>query len=364
MKLARLLGAAVATYFLVSASFLPHFAAADKAVGDTYRLNGIDPYDSPVKPILSISRIELTLEEAREKPTQAVEISVRGADKKYGPTALHINYDERLDIVVDDGYYADRGKAIDKLEDMQYLSGPHCIGFVTAGTGNNGRDGVMWTMYFTLPEDMQAGDIYPIYVEYKHPGITNDLFTNLKNDKEGRMMEAWLFTNGIEHGYIKIKEPLQTTTTSTETTTTITTTAKTTTMATSPTTTTKVTATTTTKKAMITSTKPVTTTRKTTITTATTTTTAVTTTVPEPVYRCGDPNGDGMIDAVDSSLVLAAYSSFSIGEAVPDEKSYATSDVNGDGFVDAVDASKILAYYAYVSSDGKRSFEEYLRGYR
>ncbi|WP_295079936.1 dockerin type I domain-containing protein [Ruminococcus sp.] len=356
MKLARLLGAAVAAYFFVSASFLPHFAAADKAFGDPYQLNGIDPYDSPVKPILSVSRIELTLEEARANPTQAVEITIRGADKKYAPTAMHINFDERLTIVDDDGYYADRGSAIHKLEDIQYLTGDHCLGLVTAGAGNFGRDGVMWTLHFTLPDDMAEGDVYPICIEYKHPGVTNDLFTNLRNDNEGKMMEAWIFTNGIEHGYIRIKEPAMTATTTTTSTTTASTTTSTVTTSTA--------ATTTTKRTTVTSTRPVTTTLKTTTTTAVTTTAPVTTAEPEPVYRRGDPNGDGIIDAVDSSLVLAAYSRFSTGEAFPDENWYATSDVNRDGFVDAVDASRILAYYAYVSADGKLSFEDFLRGYR
>ena len=345
MKLARLLGAAVAVYFMVSTSFLPHFAAADKAVGDEYQLNGIDPYDSPVKPVLSLSRIELTLEEAMESPTQTVELRVKGADRKYAPTALHINYDERLTIVMEDGYYADRGKAIDKLDDVQYPSGPHSFGLVTAGAGNFGRDGLMWSFRFTLPDDMKEGDVYPICIEYRRPGVTNDLFTDVKNDEVGKMMEAWVFTNGIEHGYIKIKEaPPETETTTAEpvTTSTVTTTETTTTTTTTVTTTSAAT---------------------TTVTTSCETTTAetVTTVKPEPALKLGDPTGDGLIDAVDSSYVLAAYARFSTSGEGPDERCIATCDVNRDGFVDAVDSSKVLAYYAYMSADGWMDIEEVLR---
>ena len=62
MKLARLLGAAVAAYFIVSASFLPHFAVADKAIGDLYELDGLDPFDSPIKPTLSLIRFFFILD--------------------------------------------------------------------------------------------------------------------------------------------------------------------------------------------------------------------------------------------------------------------------------------------------------------
>lgn len=45
--------------------------------------------------------------------------------------------------------------------------------------------------------------------------------------------------------------------------------------------------------------------------------------------------------------------------------SYETSyfekgDVNGDGFIDSLDASLILAYYSYKSTNGTMSFEEFI----
>ena len=86
----------------------------------------------------------------------------------------------------------------------------------------------------------------------------------------------------------------------------------------------------------------------------------VTTTETRPVYKLGDPTGNGIIDAVDASYVLTAYARFSIGEDSPDEKCLATCDVNKDFLVDAVDASKILSYYAFISAKGNISFEDFL----
>ena len=76
--------------------------------------------------------------------------------------------------------------------------------------------------------------------------------------------------------------------------------------------------------------------------------------------KLGDPTGDGFIDAVDASNILAAYAKFSTGSGSPSADDYATSDVNKDGFIDAVDASTVLAYYAYLSADGTDSFEKFL----
>ena len=75
--------------------------------------------------------------------------------------------------------------------------------------------------------------------------------------------------------------------------------------------------------------------------------------------KLGDLTGDGIIDAVDASNVLRAYTKFSTGEASPTEHELAVSDINKDGFINAVDASMILKYYTYISTDGTKAIEEY-----
>ena len=64
----------------------------------------------------------------------------------------------------------------------------------------------------------------------------------------------------------------------------------------------------------------------------------------------GDVNGDDYIDAVDASIVLAAYAKYSTEEVpyIPNFNDY-YGDFDGNNIVDAVDASKILAEYAKKS---------------
>ena len=81
----------------------------------------------------------------------------------------------------------------------------------------------------------------------------------------------------------------------------------------------------------------------------------------EKAVKLGDPNNDGIIDAVDASLILANYTKFSTTSDIPDEYDLATSDINNDNLIDAVDASTVLSYYAYSSVGGKLDFAEYLK---
>ena len=75
----------------------------------------------------------------------------------------------------------------------------------------------------------------------------------------------------------------------------------------------------------------------------------------------GDVDGNGLLDAVDASKILANYAKYSTGTATPTEDDLAVCDVNKDGYIDAVDASKVLAFYAHISTGGKLSFEEFMK---
>lgn len=127
------------------------------------------------------------------------------------------------------------------------------------------------TISFKLPDDADYGEQYDI--EIIHSG--DETFTNIDDDETGRLMQAYLFTRGIDNGYIKIDDVLTTTSTTTIITTTTTESTITTTVTT------------------ITSEPPVTT---------------------NPVeYTFGDINEDNMVDAVDASLVLQYYAYASTG---------------------------------------------------
>lgn len=78
-------------------------------------------------------------------------------------------------------------------------------------------------------------------------------------------------------------------------------------------------------------------------------------------YELGDVNGDGKIDAKDSSEILVYYSELSTGkEGALSRDQQQAADVNADSRIDAKDASAILGYYAYVSTGGTESLRDHL----
>lgn len=81
-----------------------------------------------------------------------------------------------------------------------------------------------------------------------------------------------------------------------------------------------------------------------------------------PRYSYGDINGDKLIDAIDSSLILSEYARLSSGcssSFTQTQSSYA--DIDRNGMVDAVDASIILSYYAKISNGADITLSDLLK---
>lgn len=80
--------------------------------------------------------------------------------------------------------------------------------------------------------------------------------------------------------------------------------------------------------------------------------------------RLGDIDNDGIISAIDASLVLGEYARLATGqESGFTEEQKIAGDTDRNGKITAVDASSILSYYAYsatTSADEKMSFEQFL----
>lgn len=77
----------------------------------------------------------------------------------------------------------------------------------------------------------------------------------------------------------------------------------------------------------------------------------------------GDLNGDGLIDALDASMILVHYAGISTGGSGElDDTQKKSADVNDDSMIDSSDASDILAYYAYTSTAAEeaKTFYEFL----
>lgn len=74
----------------------------------------------------------------------------------------------------------------------------------------------------------------------------------------------------------------------------------------------------------------------------------------------GDVNSDGLVDAVDASLILAEYARLSTGSDYSfSESQISAADANSNGLIDAVDSTSVLMYYSYVSTGGTMTFKEY-----
>lgn len=216
------------------------------------------------------------------------------------------------------------------------------FGSYTAAKNDTGT-GTLFTLVFIPKTDMPAGEYAVLLAD---PSLLN------------YNIEQIPLT--VSAGKIIVKEQTTTTstTTFTETTTTTTSAAKPTQTATSTTTTSSTTA--------ATSKNSTTATASTTTTTATDengTTTTTTSPITQTDYDLGDVNGDGKINAVDASGVLAYYAYVSTNQdgGFTEEQKLA-ADVDFDGKINAVDASNILAYYAYVSTTKEKplSMKEYM----
>ncbi|MDE7363315.1 MAG: leucine-rich repeat protein, partial [Ruminococcus sp.] len=82
---------------------------------------------------------------------------------------------------------------------------------------------------------------------------------------------------------------------------------------------------------------------------------------PEKELTTGDIDGNNIIDANDSSLVLAEFALISTGGSGTFTESIKKSaDINKDGLIDSVDSSIILGYYSYTSTGGKDTIDKYL----
>ena len=81
------------------------------------------------------------------------------------------------------------------------------------------------------------------------------------------------------------------------------------------------------------------------------------------VQSLGDVDGNSIINAIDASIILTAYSKISIGNGSElTSQQLSSYDIDSNSTVNAVDASLVLSYYAYVSNGGTSDFEGYING--
>lgn len=177
---------------------------------------------SEVRPVLKLSDIEISYDQIPADRTVNVSLTVSDAFKKYATAEIWTVFDSRLTVPKDEngnpaakagdaarlltacfrtpGYY---DTATEKLVMM------NGVRVMTAGTSDYGLDGILFSVPVVLPQDAMPGDTYSLGYFYAdrsttHNSFANSMFTNSRNDEAGKLMQAWLFTNGLKEGRIKI----------------------------------------------------------------------------------------------------------------------------------------------------------------
>ena len=151
------------------------------------------------KPEFRLSRTEVYLEDAVGRKEQLV-ISVEGADKLYCDTLLYVYYDKHLKIGE-----IKKGAAIDELTAVNVMgeTGDFVV-LTTCGKADLGKDGVMWTIDVTLPDDCKAGDEYAFEIGKSKYGKLQPLFSNFAYDEKATAMTQYIFSSGLDKGGIKV----------------------------------------------------------------------------------------------------------------------------------------------------------------
>ena len=233
--------------------------------GKPYELSPKDGSDAITKPKLEVTKKVFTSAEEAAGQVVRIEFIISGAEQKYCTTAINVYWDERLTVIPSEYGIVKGGEAFDDLGIYLLNHYKNHLRISTIGSGDYGYDGVMFTIDLKVPDDAKNGDVYPIDVAYytAGEGKAGDLFTNNKDDEQGKLMQAYFFTKGINSsqnpstdpyliaagvafadGYIAIDEnydpnkPVDIVTPVAGSTTKTTTTTRTTTKATTPTTTT------------------------------------------------------------------------------------------------------------------------------
>lgn len=190
----------VAAVILASATALQAFAGAAK--GDEYDLGGLDVSQATVKPTISITQQSISYAEYKANPVRTIEVKIAGADGKYDNAGFSVKVDDRLKLVKDEfGDIALAGQALKRSMFEAFPEGDNGFRVLIASAGEKNKDGVMFTFQVELPGENGDFTKYPIEIYYNKD---TDLFTNALMDEEGKLMEAWTFTQGIEQGYIEV----------------------------------------------------------------------------------------------------------------------------------------------------------------
>lgn len=154
--------------------------------------------NSKVKP-----KFKLTAEpDAENDRIINLQIDVSGAMRNWSTMGFVLDYDERLTPEYN-GYIlkVKWGDAVSSLshsvtenKDKKQLS------FCTIGKSDMGTAGTVATIRFKIPDDVTGVNDYSFGINYNG----GELFTDIKDSERARLMQAYLFTNGLDSTQITV----------------------------------------------------------------------------------------------------------------------------------------------------------------
>lgn len=149
-------------------------------------------------PVFSIENVE-----AKAGETVEVSVSLSGAEGKWAMCGVHMTYDNRLECIAipEDPMTPEcvKGEAVldmmafvtmiwtDNLDQELVDAGKGCLFFTTMGNGDCGKDGIIATYKFKVPDDAQAGEVYELGFYYRE----GDMFVNAANDNPELQEQAF-----------------------------------------------------------------------------------------------------------------------------------------------------------------------------
>jgi hypothetical protein len=179
-------------------------SAAISDYSDPYNQNSTDLNNVKSKPVLSVTKkVFNSSEEAKGKVvTITLNLSGKNVDGKYCNTSFHVYWDDRLTVIPQkNGKYAKiisgDNAALGELSCEAVENGLNGVFLFSTGNDDRGYTGDMWTIDLQVPENAENGDIYPIDICFKSVNKKDDIFTNINNDADGKMMQTYFFTKGI-----------------------------------------------------------------------------------------------------------------------------------------------------------------------
>ncbi len=161
-----------------------------------------------LEPKLSFDKLSVSADKAQGK-TYKINLNVSGMDKLYNDLAVHIYYDTRLKV---GEIGSSEGGASSEMDLYESTVNPGEIYLRADGWwsdrnphNNSGRDGAFAEISFTLPDDAEPGDLYPIGISYMYKAPSMDYIRDVDYPSgTGNYLKYCVFSGGVENGYIKV----------------------------------------------------------------------------------------------------------------------------------------------------------------